>query len=405
MGCDVSKDSGGGHNRKKNEPFLLQEIRDHKGGINCMVLSDDSSLLVTGSDDRTVRMWSTLSDPTECLGVLEGHDGYITCCAVHEQCVITGSSDSTIRKWFIATAECIAIYTGHTARISRLLCVGQLIFSTSSDHSVRAWLFDLREISDDQGEACIKVFEGHTKGTYPILHVPMDENAGLDLGAGVLVSGSADCTARSWSVDSGLCLKIFRGHTAPLNCLEYDDMKQVLYTAGGDAIIKSWNLMTGEALRTFSGHEGPIFSLLVHKRMMYSGSSDKSARSWVLEFGECTRIYRGHRHTVSSIRHFEGMIYTGCGDAVARMFEAKSGTLKRAFKGHENAIVCVEVVPEKVFTGSYDGSLRVWTTSGVKDETVFGTDYDDRNSKDDDMEEDSEDVQKAVKSLDPYLTY
>lgn len=40
-----------------------------------MVLSDDGSLLVTGSDDRTVRMWSTLSDPTECLGVLEGHDG------------------------------------------------------------------------------------------------------------------------------------------------------------------------------------------------------------------------------------------------------------------------------------------------------------------------------------------
>lgn len=50
--------------------------------------------------------------------------------------------------------------------------------------------------------------QGHTKGTYPVLHVPMDEDAGLDLGAGILVTGSADCTARSWSVDSGLCLKV-----------------------------------------------------------------------------------------------------------------------------------------------------------------------------------------------------
>lgn len=85
--------------------------------------------------------------------------GYITCCAIHEQCVITGSSDSTIRKWFIATAECLAIYTGHSSRISRLMCVGHLIFSTSSDHTARAWLFDLSEISDEQGEACIKIFE------------------------------------------------------------------------------------------------------------------------------------------------------------------------------------------------------------------------------------------------------
>lgn len=41
-----------------------------------------------------------------------------------------------------------------------------------------------------------------------MIHVPMDEDAGLDLGAGILVTGSADCTARSWSVDSGLCLKV-----------------------------------------------------------------------------------------------------------------------------------------------------------------------------------------------------
>ncbi|PRD26522.1 UNVERIFIED_CONTAM: WD repeat-containing protein 86 [Trichonephila clavipes] len=214
MGCQPSKDAG--PKKPKKQPYLLQDIKDHKGGINCMVLSDDGSLLVTGSDDKTARMWSTLSDPTECLGMLEGHEGwlqllppparavpanirfleendewieyklysmlqisadtyhgvpvvtkvvgtkkrgYITCCAVHEQCVLTGSSDATIRKWFIATAECMGIYTGHSSRISRLLCVGQLFFSTSSDHTVRAWLFDLKEISDDQGEACIKVFE------------------------------------------------------------------------------------------------------------------------------------------------------------------------------------------------------------------------------------------------------
>lgn len=73
MGCQTSKN--GKKSRGGKQPHLKQEIRDHRGGINFMVLSDDASLLVTGSDDKTARMWSTLSDPTECLGVLEGHEG------------------------------------------------------------------------------------------------------------------------------------------------------------------------------------------------------------------------------------------------------------------------------------------------------------------------------------------
>ena len=44
---------------------------DHDGAINCMALSEDKSLLVTGSDDFTARMWSTKTDDTECIGVLE----------------------------------------------------------------------------------------------------------------------------------------------------------------------------------------------------------------------------------------------------------------------------------------------------------------------------------------------
>ena len=39
--------------------------------INCMALSEDNSMLVTGSEDSTARMWSTKTDETECIGVLK----------------------------------------------------------------------------------------------------------------------------------------------------------------------------------------------------------------------------------------------------------------------------------------------------------------------------------------------
>jgi WD40 repeat protein len=47
----------------------LERLQDHQKAITCMALSDDQSLLVTGSDDGTARMYSAKTPYTECLGV------------------------------------------------------------------------------------------------------------------------------------------------------------------------------------------------------------------------------------------------------------------------------------------------------------------------------------------------
>ncbi|XP_076327644.1 uncharacterized protein LOC143234284 [Tachypleus tridentatus] len=400
MGCGYFKDI----NCSVTKGYLLEKIFEHKAGINCMALSEDGSLLVTGSEDMTAKMWSTHTNSVELLGTLEGHTGYIMCCAVHKQFVITGSSDNTLRKWSMTTGECLHVYEGHELRISRVICRGDYILSSSYDKTVRAWLF---YIHDEQTDACIRIFEGHSRGVYPIIFIPCDDIhfPGHDIWTSdILITGSADCTARSWSFYTGNCLQVFRKHKLTVNALVTDMCAKRLYTGGGDGLICCWDILTGHLLQELKGHEGPVIHLLVHNRMMYSCSSDKTARAWVIEFGECTRIYCGHEHTVSSMRYFDGMLYTGCGDKLGRMFETKSGSLKRIFRGHTHAIMCMEVVKGKLFTGSYDGTMRVWDTTGVTDETVFGSGIDETDAKDED-EDDSEEIQKALKSIDPYIRH
>ena len=58
-----------GSNQSKDAERLLETIADHGDAINCMAMAEDSSLIATGSEDMTVRMWSTKTDDTECLGV------------------------------------------------------------------------------------------------------------------------------------------------------------------------------------------------------------------------------------------------------------------------------------------------------------------------------------------------
>jgi WD40 repeat protein len=62
---------GNGGSSRSKVGLLKETLGDHEESINCMALSDDGSMLVTGSEDSEARMWSTKTDETECLGVLK----------------------------------------------------------------------------------------------------------------------------------------------------------------------------------------------------------------------------------------------------------------------------------------------------------------------------------------------
>ena len=48
-----------------------------------------------------------------------GHSNCITCIATSDSAVVTGSVDSTIRKWDMATCECLFVYEGHKQRVQK----------------------------------------------------------------------------------------------------------------------------------------------------------------------------------------------------------------------------------------------------------------------------------------------
>lgn len=112
----------------RNQDWLIQTLDDHESGINCMALSDDSTVLATGSDDHTIRLWSTKSTPIECLSVLSGHSDYITYIILYKNYLVSASADQTMRKWDMTTGECMFICTGHTSLVYRIACIGNLKF-------------------------------------------------------------------------------------------------------------------------------------------------------------------------------------------------------------------------------------------------------------------------------------
>lgn len=77
----------------------------HSAGVSCLAFSRDSSQLVTGSFDCTLRIHGLRSGRT--LRELRGHTAFVNTVLYSTDCsrVYSGSSDGTVRVWDARTAD------------------------------------------------------------------------------------------------------------------------------------------------------------------------------------------------------------------------------------------------------------------------------------------------------------
>ncbi|KAG7168977.1 WD repeat-containing protein 86-like 4 [Homarus americanus] len=282
------------------------------------------------------------SEDSSLLETLADHTDSINCMTIadDESVLVTGSEDKTAR-------------IGHTGYVTTVHVFDTIIITGSSDKTIRNVTSSI---------------QGHLKTVHPLIYIPSDPEKGEEE---LVITGSTDHTARLWSIDSGSCLQVYKGHTGSIMTMATDLDARILFTGSTDSTIRSWDIRSSRLLKIFSGHTTPIMCLSVVNKLMYTGDTAGVAKCWAWNFGDCTKEYKGHKHSITCLKFFKGILYTGCGDGDARAFEAKSGLLTKTFKTKESAVVinCLGLCNHKLFTGGRDGKLRVWDitkTDGVE---------------------------------------
>ncbi len=116
----------------------------HTEGVTSVDFSHDSRILVSGSHDRTVRLWDVVA-ATE-IGRFTGHTDSVHDVAFNPDAsiVASGGADNTIILWNVATDESRVIHTGHTDGVDRLdfSVDGRTLVSSGRDYedtSLRFW--------------------------------------------------------------------------------------------------------------------------------------------------------------------------------------------------------------------------------------------------------------------------
>ncbi|KAK6344551.1 hypothetical protein TWF696_008184 [Orbilia brochopaga] len=255
---------------------------------------------------------------------LKGHTDSVYCLQFDQSKIVTGSRDRTVRVWDIATGKCTHVIGGDTPREGAaaatvgyhrgsVLCLQfdeSILVTGSSDHTCIVY-----SIAD--GWRPVVQLPGHRMG---VLDVCFDERH--------IVSCSKDATICVWDRQAGLLLNRLRGHEGPVNAVQLRG--KLVASASGDANVKLWDVETGMCLRTLSGHTRGLACIQLSEdcRTLASGGNDQTIRVWDVETGKLRyEIREAHKSLVRSLDldSENGRIISGSYDQSVRVWDLATG--------------------------------------------------------------------------------
>ena len=303
-------------------------------------------ILITGSYDRTARVWNL--ETGKQIHCLEGHTSAIRSLQFDEVKLVTGSMDRTIRIWNWRMGTCLRILEGHTEGIVCVNFDADVLASGSVDTTIKIWdfrnggVFTLRGHTDWVN--CVQLWDSSsgaissppTPGRTQLGTSPSSAIANLDwtseehqsstspnINCGkMLFSASDDGTIRLWDLSSRTCVRDFTGHVGQVQTLKLSYMERllpeckrrvsaskgdrdintlsapshtsddtslpdrgpVLISGSLDNTIKTWDINTGKAMKTCFGHIEGVWSVAADRMRLISGSHDRTIKASSLLF-------------------------------------------------------------------------------------------------------------------------
>ncbi|OCF40081.1 mitochondrial division protein 1 [Kwoniella heveanensis CBS 569] len=319
----------------------IGELRGHTGSVKALQVED--TLCLTGGSDGAVRLWDlrmvedyeerlksqleelARQDPLEriagqraaeedlkerdefdwdegpsgiteasiidpsggspCVRTLEGHSKSVTALYYEDGCLVTGSSDKTIRQWDVATGQCVLTM--------------DILWAISNPPAAPAP-------------------EPSSQAPPRLRHRSADFVGGVQFWGYALASGSGDGGVRMWDMRTGQAHRTLIGHTAPVTCLQFDEMNIV--TGSLDKTIRIWDLRMGQVSEVHR-YEYPVTALQFDSRKVVACTGENGVEVYNRTTHNHSRLtVNGHIKPAEKMRFIDKYLVSGGRDGCAKVW-------------------------------------------------------------------------------------
>ncbi|KAF5856561.1 hypothetical protein ETB97_007212 [Aspergillus alliaceus] len=342
-------------------------LQDHSDEIVATVLSPDAKLLASVSG-RQIQLWDFAKGIL--LHTVDGYCGKSTTFGFSpdsRMVALRPQSDSTcVQLWDTATGQISQTLEDHLNTVDRI------IFSPSGQH--------LASIDED---GTITLWDTHTGERLYSLESYGNWACIAFSPSGKKLASSAKNVVRVWGTATGVLQQELEEHQNKITVLKFSPDEQLLASGSNDAKVRLWNLTTGalsQTLQDIGAVNQVVFSL--DGRLVASGTLSHTLRVWDRKTGKPLSVSEGqstpfrnginHLHFSDDSRYLEADFGAICVLPLRSGQEAvPSPPLKDVTLGDQ----WLHIGPERVLwlpveyrpkTSAYrDGTFAIGSESGI----------------------------------------
>lgn len=341
--------------------------------------------LISGSNDRTIRVWDLNQNPKKNLiRTFYGFGLKTTWLTIIKNRIITAMNPKVLFQSEISNRPNISPETDLEVLVEEKVDRDPILFLCTSPDKSKIYMSDrigfINEWSIDKNKMYlppvpIRKFKAHEKSVFQLRFLNK-----------FLYSTSNDGSFRKWDMNKELNKRnmgtgIFTPRAIEpervFNCTKdvygIIGTEEEIFVGDGGGYIHCWKIKSQEKepLKNWKAHKGSIYKLAFGFNRLFSGSEDCIIISWTIsnilsdDAIIPEKTFEEHQGWIFMLKFKENLLFSGSKDHSARIWDISSRKAMnkpsvKVLDGHNSVVNFMSIEENLAFTGTGNGWIFVW---------------------------------------------